>query len=165
MFPFSHFFRYRYILILSKKGSISLGLDASSWWPTGTMSPSKFSIGYSFRTPLPSFLRRDAEEDRPIVAKRNPLYDSPLSPSPDTVLVISANASGTLQTPRQKMQFKYTDGSHEIKEVIGIRYLIMINDAFLDGPNSPRSTGIPSPYPGWEELLFRGNLPTFPRHN
>jgi DnaJ family protein C protein 11 len=97
-------------------------LDATSWFASEstfpTLSPSKFSVGYSFRTPLPRFTRTDAEEEESSgVRQKSQLNESRLSPSPETVLVINASASGKLQTPKQKVQFTYPDGDQEVREV------------------------------------------------
>ncbi|KAL1970751.1 hypothetical protein VTN77DRAFT_2585 [Rasamsonia byssochlamydoides] len=113
--------------LVQARGSITVGLDASSMVSAAndgdyvylhfpTIRPYKFSIGYSFKAPLPEFRNlwtRDTEEKED---SGNETKDQPPSVG-GTEVVLNASINGKLQTPKQRVKFVYEDGTEEPKEV------------------------------------------------
>lgn len=82
-----------------------------------SIHPYKYSMGYSFRAPLPEFrnlFTRVPEEKEEEDETKTPSEEQP-SGGPEVVL--NASIAGQLQRPKQPMKFVYEDGTEETKQV------------------------------------------------
>lgn len=83
-----------------------------------SIHPYKYSIGYSFRAPLPEFrspFTRVSEEKEENDETEKPSEGQQLSGG--TEVALNASIAGQLQRPRQPMKFVYEDGTEETKQV------------------------------------------------
>ncbi|GAD93563.1 DnaJ domain protein [Paecilomyces variotii No. 5] len=116
--------------LVQSKGSISLGVDATSmisadeeedyvYIQLPTLRPSSYAIGYSFRTPLPSFKellgRVDEETENENEESEND--NDPSKQAIQSEVTFSASVGGKLQNPMREAKFVYPDGTEEVKRV------------------------------------------------
>jgi DnaJ family protein C protein 11 len=131
------------VLILLVKGSISLGIDATSMISTvenedsiylhfPSLHPTSYSIGYSFKAPLPAISNlfsgidekeeiESGDEER---GPRGSQYDrdensthTNQSTSEVGEISFAASVGGQIRTPTRTFDLTYEDGSTETKDV------------------------------------------------
>ncbi|KAJ9258022.1 hypothetical protein DTO207G8_1799 [Paecilomyces variotii] len=116
--------------LVQSKGSISLAIDATSmisadeeedyvYIQLPTLRPSSYAIGYSFRTPLPSFkeLWGKTDEGTKSETDESEKDDDPSKQAIQSEVTFSASIGGKLQTPMREARFLYPDGTEEVKRV------------------------------------------------
>lgn len=84
-----------------------------------TLRPSSYAIGYSFRTPLPSFkeLWGKTDEGAESETDESEKDDDPSKQAIQSEVTFSASIGGKLQTPMREARFLYPDGTEEVKRV------------------------------------------------
>jgi DnaJ homolog subfamily C member 11 len=145
------------VLILLVKGSISLGIDATSMISTvesedsiylhfPSLHPTSYSIGYSFKAPLPAISNlfsgidekeeiESGDEER---GPRGSQYDrdensthTNQSTSEVGEISFTASVGGQIRTPTRTFDLTYEDGSTETKDVKCTFRDFLINELLL----------------------------------
>jgi hypothetical protein len=116
---------------LWKKGSLTVGLDASSmispsdqeglvFLSIPSIHPYKYSIGYTFRSALPQFTSfwSTAKDENDELDEEAPSANAAkLQKLKQTEVNFSASIGGNIATPKQKVNLEFEDGREETTEV------------------------------------------------
>jgi DnaJ homolog subfamily C member 11 len=119
------------VLILQAKGSITLGIDATSMLTPSengdfvylrlpALRPTSYSVGYSFKTPLPAFRSfwSSIDEQTEAYSEAKTTLENGQFASEGSEVTFSATVAGKLRTPTRQIELMYEDGSKEIQDVL-----------------------------------------------
>ncbi|RJE18343.1 DnaJ domain protein [Aspergillus sclerotialis] len=126
--------------MVRSKGFITLGIDASSmisvdeeegdvYVNVPTVKPSRYAVGYNFRTPLPllEYLIGEARKDEEDAQAEDIEGDNQPSETSGIEMVISTRVAGKLQ----KLQQKVIDPSSQTEYLVDLPRILAANDVSI----------------------------------